>query len=702
MKQLSMMTGAIEEDLSRVTTAKIGSLDDPDLTVPALLSRLKRYRRLLKYNIFSSRESTTLARVAAAIDNLETDVSDGALRKQPFCVMLYGYPGTGKSSFAIQIARQLMIDLYGKFNTTDMVTLNETDEYQSEFRTSHKVVLFDDIGASSYGLSDTKNPWRKVIDFVNNIKKTALNPNVEMKGKVYIQPDLVILTSNLNFEKGGEISLYIPAYEAIVRRISKFVRVNDHKQVTPLDFAGLGDEGIKSYLTRKPILVPRGGSQDPVSIDRDTYIQELRSCFQEHNQNQHEFIHRFNACFDDMASKNMTPQSGKISSKSKDILVSQSGRIDEALLTRLKEHRVQYLVEHVDWDRFIYDYGCPEDSERIYGDHFHLSPSGIIYRTWLNELDLCVDRTELFEAFLRIKEDYLQFPTIKAESKVIREPKETSLQEYLNFTLPRRLMKMSEAEDALPSEYYQFFARNLRKKTVSTKSFCAAYAVYLCRELDVTISRILEGPGFISSFVGGMAQKNKDKFKARVGRYIEMIKRNSDCGASNLTSATSSFATCEDDLCVSDVEHDSDDPEPSEEGSAASPISQLSDPAMWSCESDQIGHALSLIPLPRCAHPSINVKFGGYGEADLIILSSKSVLVFEMKRGLGTRDVARAQAIRYSRVMRALYPNRRVTGLVHNPLGFTVVCDLGQPVPTDFSQFLKMVGYMDPNVITKD
>jgi hypothetical protein len=40
------------------------------------------------------------------------------------------------------------------------------------------------------------DPYRKIIDFINNIRKTSLNPNLEMKGKVFIEPDLVIVTTN--------------------------------------------------------------------------------------------------------------------------------------------------------------------------------------------------------------------------------------------------------------------------------------------------------------------------------------------------------------------------------------------------------------------------------------------------------------------------------------------------------------------------
>ena len=117
------------------------------------------------------------------------DDSNGKIRKQPYCVLLTGYPGSGKSTFALQLAVECMKRRYGRALPSDIVTLNETDEFQSEFRTSHKVVIFDDLGAEKSTVNGSKNPWRKIIDFVNNVRKTALNPNVDMKGNVYIEPD---------------------------------------------------------------------------------------------------------------------------------------------------------------------------------------------------------------------------------------------------------------------------------------------------------------------------------------------------------------------------------------------------------------------------------------------------------------------------------------------------------------------------------
>lgn len=294
-KQCVMQTGKIESDLARVTMSKIGS-DDPFYERTKLLDRLINYRRFFR-KINSLRESAIAARLDIAIVDMQTDVSTGALRRQPFCVMLYGPPGVGKSSFAIQIAQAIMKYEHGTFNSAQMVTLNETDDYQSEFRSSHKVVLFDDIAAARTTHSDTKNPWRKVIDFVNNVQKTALNPNCEMKGKVYIKPDLVILTSNINFDKGwGEVDKTMNCTEAIQRRCKRTVRLHDYEKVSFTEFS-------KHLQSRTSALgaVPVNVSSEPANkISRAVAVQSLLDEYILHMKSQTEFVRTFNDYFDDL------------------------------------------------------------------------------------------------------------------------------------------------------------------------------------------------------------------------------------------------------------------------------------------------------------------------------------------------------------------------------------------------------------------
>jgi len=688
-KRLFLISGEIETDLSRITTAKIGSLNEPYYSVPTLLNRLKKYKSSISYNVLSVRDSNLAARLNIAIDNLETDVSDGALRKQPFCIMLYGFPGTGKSSFAIQIAKALMTDLYGEFNTTDMVTLNETDEYQSEFRTSHKVVLFDDIGACKHGLSDTKNPWRKVIDFVNNVKKTALNPNVEMKGKVYIQPDLIILTSNLDFGSGsGQIMSYIPASEAILRRFSKIVRVHSHTAVRPLDFIGTDDPVIGSpYMTRTRRYQYRGG-YNPIDVPREAYIEELRLAFQEHNVDQENFIKRFNNCFDDIPDD---------FSESVQVLPSQSGLIERYNNNYFAadQRYIDYYIKKVDWERFFIEwYELPP------GQWF-LTVEGIVdsSRKQRTDLEICI---ELFNKAYEIVRNS-PFPQLEltAESKqIINEPVDDTFYSHHIFSSKRLKLLCKDMDDKfsnssklrvdqiVPFPFYNLFKMTKGDSRPKQQSYYLVYAVYICVTLDLNSFQLFDLPVFTQSIPLKYVAK-RNTFEGKIDGMIQQLKVSFpnlfiNANIEELSESESTLAYTPDI-----TEFDQEDQ------------FSKSCTTLWSDEEDQIKYLTSIIKPAQPCPVLHNAQLSNFGEIDLIFVGPRSILLFECKIGYSSFNKAKQQALRYSRVMLALYPHKRIIGMTHTPIGFNVVCDFNASVNTEFNGFLKMIGYLDPKTIVE-
>jgi len=119
------------------------------------------------------------------------------VRKQPFGMIVAGPPGSGKTFGSQNLAIRLYNSNHEKPATKqDIVVLNEGDEFQSEFRSCHRIVLFDDLGATKTSVV-AQDPFRKIIDFINNVPKTALNPHLDLKGNVWINPDIVVATTNL-------------------------------------------------------------------------------------------------------------------------------------------------------------------------------------------------------------------------------------------------------------------------------------------------------------------------------------------------------------------------------------------------------------------------------------------------------------------------------------------------------------------------
>lgn len=388
-----MVSGTIGRNLNMVSSVKVGtaSVDKKEF-----IARLELLYEIMNYSQkpYCQKIATDLNR---AIVELKSDCTTGMLRQQPFCIVLYGEPGVGKSSSAVRIAQACMRAKYGHFNDYDMVALNETDRFQSEYRTSHKVVLFDDIDASKPTCADTINPYHKVIDFVNNIEKTALNPNVDMKGKVYIRPDLVILTTNRRVKDNSLGCSFVRSPGALARRFNYVIHLH----------SGFERCSVKKTVSVEPTSdtctfgenVRVDDVQGYQNIDRDILYEFLAKEFMEHDRSQREFIDYMNAFFDNLAK----PESDT----GEDIYSPQSGSLElpdspqSDLLSRLVDIDSwdpsicdRYYADHVDWDYFIVHL-----EQFPYGYRYFLEPDGRLKPIYDSTGVFTIGRERLIQIF---------------------------------------------------------------------------------------------------------------------------------------------------------------------------------------------------------------------------------------------------------------------------------------------------------------
>lgn len=286
----------IEETLSLAAAIRAGAEEVAGITRDRYLQRLTWLKSATRLSILfnkDERKKPVFMRISNVLENLRLDSSDGRIRKQPYCLLLTGVPGCGKTGTAMRIASEFMKSKYGRFSANDVVTLNETDEFQSEYRTNHKVVIFDDVGAEDPNKS-TVNPWRKIIDFVNNIRKTSLNPNLELKGNVYIQPDLVIITTNLK----PDLNLYpwMICSGAITRRISKVLHLEKYNLVYDVPRERVSDGSAnkaRAYQSGWGFAREIGEH-----IPLEEYLPRILEDFHTFDDQQENYVLKMNALFD--------------------------------------------------------------------------------------------------------------------------------------------------------------------------------------------------------------------------------------------------------------------------------------------------------------------------------------------------------------------------------------------------------------------
>lgn len=133
------------------------------------------------------------------LDRLATDITafwhSKGLRQQPLGVLIRGPSSIGKSSLANVTCHTICKKMNFPQGTEYCVTLNGNDKYQSEFRTQHVCVIFDDVGNTKPERAEG-NPLFTVIQFINNMHCAALSPEAEKKGKNDIRSRIVIVTTN--------------------------------------------------------------------------------------------------------------------------------------------------------------------------------------------------------------------------------------------------------------------------------------------------------------------------------------------------------------------------------------------------------------------------------------------------------------------------------------------------------------------------
>lgn len=167
-----------------------------------------------------------------SLANLWLSRESDVIRRQPACIVLEGPAGSGKTTLALALVKYLFEPI-GGIQKHEIIVLNEEDNFQSEYRSHHRVVILDDVANTKLGSMVSTNPLRRVIDFVNNIPKRALSPEADLKGIIKIQPELVILTSNVRYLIAADCSNCV---DSIYRR-AKFIRVerNDKQPGVGLD-----------------------------------------------------------------------------------------------------------------------------------------------------------------------------------------------------------------------------------------------------------------------------------------------------------------------------------------------------------------------------------------------------------------------------------------------------------------------------------
>lgn len=198
-------------DLQRLGNSSTNSYDS------LLLNTLDKGNLLMNMTSSVSEKAVYRSRIDR-LSRLQTELIQtrltSGLRHAPFVVSFFGSSAQGKSTIG-KLAMSTMLNANGFASSPENICgINETDKFMSTYRSNVTGVFLDDVGNSKPDFVD-RPPSQILIDLNNNVPTYALQAEADKKGKVVIEPKIVICTTNVK-DLGGAAYSNEPA--SIARR----------------------------------------------------------------------------------------------------------------------------------------------------------------------------------------------------------------------------------------------------------------------------------------------------------------------------------------------------------------------------------------------------------------------------------------------------------------------------------------------------
>lgn len=185
-------------------------------------------------------------------DYVTMKISSG-VRKAPFAIELYGPSSQGKTTFGDQIVDALLFSADLPMDKEYRCTFNPSDKYMSNWKTSMQVMYIDDM-ANEKAKYVEKPPTRAIIDICNNQPYYANMADIDSKGKVFVEPSIVVVSTN---KIDLDAAVYSNCPYSVQRRMHYVVEVvaqSRFQRVINGRTQGIDPDKIrKHYGTDKPL-----------------------------------------------------------------------------------------------------------------------------------------------------------------------------------------------------------------------------------------------------------------------------------------------------------------------------------------------------------------------------------------------------------------------------------------------------------------
>mgnify|MGYP003572646235 FL=1 len=153
-------------------------------------------------------------------DYVTLKISSG-VRKAPFAIQLFGESSQGKTTVGDQLVDALLTSAGLPVGKDYRASYNPSDKFMSNWKTDKLVMTVDDMANDKSNFVE-RPPTRTIIDLCNNQPYYANMAELDKKGSVFVEPEIVIVNTNV---KDLDARIYSNCPYSIQRRMDVVITV---------------------------------------------------------------------------------------------------------------------------------------------------------------------------------------------------------------------------------------------------------------------------------------------------------------------------------------------------------------------------------------------------------------------------------------------------------------------------------------------
>lgn len=213
----------------------------------ALMSTLKGFdKKLISDKVIKCKQMQQ--------DLITLKISSG-VRKSPFAIELFGDSNQGKTTFGDQLLDILLTSADLPTCKTYRAALNAGDKYFSNWTSDKLVAILDDLANEKSSFVE-KPPTRAIIDICNNQMYYAPKAEIDAKGKCFVEPEIVLVTTN---KKDLDAYIYSNCPYSVQRRMELVMTVQCKPEFQKYNNGvgcGVNSDAVRLFYTVNGVYTP--------------------------------------------------------------------------------------------------------------------------------------------------------------------------------------------------------------------------------------------------------------------------------------------------------------------------------------------------------------------------------------------------------------------------------------------------------------